>query len=154
MPTLCINPRPWQSCGPTFTIWLKEEMAVKPQLPTPDPWLCAVLSRSVVSDSATLWTIACQAPLSVGILQAKNTGMGCHALLQGNLLKPRIEPMPSALQADYLPTDPPGKPMADISNWLWHLPWSLVTWSKSFGWASHHSSMFILLIYIVGIICV
>ena len=29
-----------------------------------------VLSCSVVSDSATLWTVACQAPLSMGILQA------------------------------------------------------------------------------------
>ena len=34
------------------------------------------VSRSVVSDSATSWTAVCQAPLS------KNTGVGCHALLQ------------------------------------------------------------------------
>ena len=27
--------------------------------------------------------IAHQAPLSVGVLQAKSTGVGCHALLQG-----------------------------------------------------------------------
>ena len=33
--------------------------------------LCAVLSCSVVSDSATPWTVACQAPLSMGILQAR-----------------------------------------------------------------------------------
>ena len=33
--------------------------------------LCAVLSHSVVSNSATPWTIACQTPLSMGILQAK-----------------------------------------------------------------------------------
>ena len=32
---------------------------------------CAVLSRSVMSNSATLWTVACQAPLSMGILQAR-----------------------------------------------------------------------------------
>ena len=32
---------------------------------------CAVLSRSVVSDSATPWTVALQAPLSMGILQAR-----------------------------------------------------------------------------------
>ena len=36
--------------------------------------LCAVCSvASVVSDSATLWTGTCQAPLSMG----KNTGVGC-----------------------------------------------------------------------------
>ena len=32
---------------------------------------CAVLSRSVMSDSATPWTETCQAPLSMGILQAR-----------------------------------------------------------------------------------
>ena len=32
--------------------------------------LCAVLSCSVVSDSATPWTVARQAPLSMGIFQA------------------------------------------------------------------------------------
>ena len=33
--------------------------------------ICAVLSSSVVPDSATPWTVAYQAPLSVGILQAR-----------------------------------------------------------------------------------
>ena len=32
---------------------------------------CAVLSHSVLSDCATLWTVARQVPLSTGILQAK-----------------------------------------------------------------------------------
>ena len=31
---------------------------------------CAMLSRSVVSDSETPWSVAHQAPLSMGILQA------------------------------------------------------------------------------------
>ena len=34
-------------------------------------WQTAVLSCSVVSNSATPWTVAHQAPLSVGILQAR-----------------------------------------------------------------------------------
>ena len=37
---------------------------------------------SVVSDSATPWTVAHQAPLSRGF-SGQNTGVGCHALLQG-----------------------------------------------------------------------
>ena len=37
---------------------------------------------SVVSDSMTPWTVACQASLSMGF-PGKNTGVGCHALLQG-----------------------------------------------------------------------
>ena len=39
-----------------------------------------VLSHSIVSDSATPWTVVCQAPLSMGS-PGKNTGVGCHALL-------------------------------------------------------------------------
>ena len=41
----------------------------------------AVLSHSVMSDSVTSWTGTHQAPLSMGILQGKNTGVRCHALL-------------------------------------------------------------------------
>ena len=33
--------------------------------------MCALLSHSVMSDFATSWTVACQALLSMGILQAK-----------------------------------------------------------------------------------
>ena len=41
----------------------------------------------------------------------KETGEGCHTLLQGNLPNPGIKPMPLALQADSLPSESPGKPM-------------------------------------------
>ena len=40
----------------------------------------------------------------------KNTGMPCHALLQGNLPNPGIEPRSPALQADSLPAEPPKQP--------------------------------------------
>ena len=40
----------------------------------------------------------------------KNTGVGCHALLQGNLPKPGTEPRSPVLQADSLLSEPPGKP--------------------------------------------
>ena len=40
---------------------------------------------------ATLWTAARQAPLSVDS-PGKNTGVGCHFLLQGNPPSPGIEP--------------------------------------------------------------
>ena len=39
----------------------------------------------------------------------KNTEGGCHALLQGNLPNPGIEPRSLALQADSSPSEPPGK---------------------------------------------
>ena len=38
----------------------------------------------------------------------KNTGVGCHALLQG-LPTPGIEPRSPTLQADSLPSELPGK---------------------------------------------
>ena len=45
---------------------------------------------------------------------AKNTGGGCHALLQGIFpiqgSNPAIESRSPALQADSLPFEPPGKP--------------------------------------------
>ena len=37
--------------------------------------------------------------------------MGCHALLQGYLPKSGIEPKSPALQVDFLPSEPPGKPL-------------------------------------------
>ena len=40
---------------------------------------------------------------------SKNTGVGCHSLLQGNLPHPGIEPRSPVLQADSLPSELPGK---------------------------------------------
>ena len=39
----------------------------------------------------------------------KNTGLGCHDLLQGNLPDPGIEPRSPALQADSFPFELPRK---------------------------------------------
>ena len=41
----------------------------------------------------------------------KNTAVGYHALLQGNLPNPGIEPGSPALQADSLLSEPRGKPI-------------------------------------------
>ena len=45
----------------------------------------------------------------------KNTGVGCHALLQGDLPDPGIKPGSPALQLDSLPSEPPGKPPVLLS---------------------------------------
>ena len=61
---------------------------------------------------ATLWTVACQAPLSWDFT-SKNTGLGYHFLLQGNFLTQGSNPgllycrHSAALQVDSLPTEPP-----------------------------------------------
>ena len=41
----------------------------------------------------------------------KNTGLGCHALLQRIFLTQGIEPRSPTLQADSLPGELPGKPL-------------------------------------------
>ena len=70
--------------------------------------------------SATPWTVARQAPLSVS--PGKSTGVGCHFLLQGNLPHPRTEPRSPASQADSLPSEPPGKPLGrHIEGYEWML---------------------------------
>ena len=57
---------------------------------------CAVLSCSVVSDSAAPWTVARQASLSMGILQTRILdGLPCPPL--GDLPNPGIEPRSSTL---------------------------------------------------------
>ena len=59
---------------------------------------------------ATLWTVACQAPLSWDF-PGKNPGLGCHFLLQGNLPSPGVKPASPALLMDSVPTKPSGKPI-------------------------------------------
>ena len=57
----------------------------------------------------TPWTVACQAPLSMGILQAKKLS-GLPFPSPGDLPDPRIKPRSPALQADSLPPELPEKP--------------------------------------------
>ena len=57
----------------------------------------------------TLWTVARQVPQSMDSPD-KNTGVGSHSLLQGILPMQGLNGSP-ALQADSLPTEPPGKPL-------------------------------------------
>ena len=58
---------------------------------------------------ATPWTVPYQAPLSMGILQTRIIGVGCHALLQGIFPTQRSNQCLSHLlhwQAGSLPLDP------------------------------------------------
>ena len=58
----------------------------------------------------TPWTVACQAPLSMGILQQEYwSGLPCPP--PGNLPNPGIKLRSPTLQAYSLPSEPPGKPM-------------------------------------------
>ena len=48
-------------------------------------WKSQVKSLSRVRLSATPWTVAHQAPLSMGFSKQKSTGVGCHRLLHNGL---------------------------------------------------------------------
>ena len=56
-----------------------------------------------------LWTVACQAPLSMGILQARILECVAISFSRGSL-KARDQTQVSQLQVDSLPSEPPGKP--------------------------------------------
>ena len=67
---------------------------------------------SYVQLFVTPWTVAHQAPLSMG-LSGKNTGVGCHFLLQGIISTQGSNPCLLHLlcwQAGSLTTVPPGEP--------------------------------------------
>ena len=60
------------------------------------------VGHSVVSDSATPWTVACQAPLSMEFSRQEYwSGMPFPS--PGDLPDPGIKPLSPALQADSLP---------------------------------------------------
>ena len=59
----------------------------------------AYVSHSVVSDSATPWTVACQVPLSMGFSKQEYCS-GLTFPSPGNLPYPKIKPGSPALEAD------------------------------------------------------
>ena len=64
---------------------------------------------------ATPWTVAYQSPPSMGFSRHE-CWSGLPFPSPGDLTNPGIEPGSPTLQADTLPTEPPGKP-----NWYWIL---------------------------------
>ena len=72
-------------------------------------WACLLSLFSRVQLFATLWIVACQALLSMRFSrQAYWSGLPC--LPPGDLPNPGSESRYPALQADSLPSEPPGKP--------------------------------------------
>ena len=73
-------------------------------------------SLSCVQLFVTTWTVAYQVPLSVGFSRQEYWS-GLPFPSPGDLLNPGIEPRSPALQADALPSEPPGKPNLS-SRWF------------------------------------
>ena len=73
-------------------------------------WKVKVKSLSRVRLFATPWTVAYQAPPSMGFSR-QECWSGLPFPSPGDLPNPGIEPGSPAVQADALPSEPPGKPM-------------------------------------------
>ena len=79
-----------------------------------------VTSLSHVRLFATPWTIAHQAPLSMGF-SGQEYWSGLPFPSPGDLPDPGIEPGSPALQADALSSEPPGKPKSLLKEILYTL---------------------------------
>ena len=64
----------------------------------------------------TVWTVALQAPLSMGFPRQEYWS-GLPFLAPGDLLDPGIKCASPALAGGFSPTEPPGKPLA----WITHI---------------------------------
>ena len=94
----------WLALEPYFCIFIK----VAPLIVT----RACVRACSVVSDSATPWTVACQAALSLGFSRQEYwSGLPCPP--PGDLPDPGIKPASPALQAGSLPLSHPGRPRSN-----------------------------------------
>ena len=80
-------------------------------------------SLSRVRLCATPWTVAHQAPLSMGFSR-QECWSGLSFSSPGDLPNPEIEPRSLALQADSLPSEPLGKP-------TWNTTWPYKEWNNS-----------------------
>ena len=70
---------------------------------------------SVIQLCLALWTVARQAPLSVGFFRQEHWN-GLPFPSPGDLPDPGIEPRSPALQGDALTSEPPGKPLMSGSS--------------------------------------
>ena len=97
-----------------------------------------VKSLSRVPLCATPWTVAYQAPLSMKFSRQEYWS-GLPFPSPGDLPNPGIKPGSPALQADTLPSKPPGKPLYCIKNS--HIM-SIEHWQSESAWRSlfllHH----------------
>ena len=98
---------------PFAAIWMDLEIVILSDMSQRKPnTMCAVLYLVTQLYQTLCNSMDCSLPGSSvhGDSPSKNTGVGCHALLQGNLPNPGIESRSPALQADSLPAEPAAKP--------------------------------------------
>ena len=115
-----------------------------------------------MSDSATPWTVAHQAPLSTGILQARILEwVACPS--PGNLPNPWIKLRCPALQADSLTSKPPRKPK-NTGVWIAYAFCRGSCWPRNqtrvscfagrffTSWATREAHFILFLIWVISIL--
>ena len=103
------------ACGFYFLRWKADSLPLDQQESPRDTILFLIFFFKVklfsrVQLFATPWTIAYQAPPPIGFSR-QGYWSGLPLPSPGDLPDPGIEPRSSALQADALPSEPPGKPV-------------------------------------------
>ena len=105
--------------------------------------MCAVLRHSVMSDSETSWTVAHQAPLSMGFSRQEYWS-GLPYPSPRNLPNPGIEPKSPMLQADSSLSEPSGKPVTSLIPIKARLfrcncctEWKIPEWKNPIASSSH-----------------
>ena len=100
--------------GAVYQVKTKEKMVPKQRswvlLVCSSYMMCCALSFSHTRLFETPWTVARQAPLSMGILQARILEWVAMLSSRGSS-NPGIQPRSPSLQAHSLPSEPPGKPI-------------------------------------------
>ena len=88
-------------------------------------WLCwVIVVLSCVWFFVTLWTVACQAPLSLGLYKQEYWS-GLPFLSPGDLPNPGIRPRSPAMQVNSSPSEPAGKSLCC------HVSFSLVAENRA-----------------------
>ena len=116
-----------------FPYLLKQEHSIWPNSCTPfnSKWVENLAKQSKVAQLCLTfcnpWAVAYHAPPSMGFSRQEYLS-GLPFPSPGDLPDPGIEPRSSAFQADALPSEPPGKPIENLSlcqNLYTVLPWWL-----------------------------
>ena len=83
----------------------------------------------------TPWTVACQAPLSMGFPRQEYWS-GLPLSSPGDLPNPGIKPASPALAGEFFTAEPPGKPICHSytnlqNSWNTMFPWLTFSWINS-----------------------
>ena len=80
-----------------------------------DGCFCWLVAKSSLALFATQWTVACQVPLSIGILWQEYLSGLLFPTPRG-LPNPGIKPTSPALAGGFFTSEPPGKPFQIVSR--------------------------------------